>query len=244
MQPERKSNKAYFMFGRFNPVTIGHGAIFKQLAEDATQDGADAYVFVSSTQNSEKNPLSVDRKLYYINKLYGNLGIHFINTTTCTLGKNPTPCKGPPLVIARLREMGYTHLYMYVGSDRLEDFQWIPKANMKKIEQGANINPVVLVNKMPPRTGNNFVASMSASKIREAALKDPVNESSIQFIKNGTGLSENDAKGLLYEIRTAIPRHNTRPFYENTSTPKKRRKKGGKRHTCRRHTYKMNKNKK
>lgn len=235
MQPQKTSDKAYFMFGRFNPVTIGHGAIFKQLADDAKNDGADAYVFVSSTQNSNKNPLTVDRKLHYINKLYGNIGIHFINTTTCNLGKKPRPCKGPPMVIERLREMGYTHLYMYVGSDRLEDFQWIPKLNMKKREQGANINPVVLVNKMPPRTGNNFVATMSASKIREAALADPISEASIEFIRNGTGLSRNNAETLLYEIRTAIPRRN---INENATSHKRPRKQGGKHRS---HTVKTKK---
>ena len=230
--------KAYFMFGRFNPVTVGHGSIFRQLAEDARQDGADAYVFVSSTQNSNKNPLSIEQKMEYINKLYGDLGIHFINTTSCHLGNKVGPCKSVPSVLERLREMRYTNLFMYVGSDRVEDFQWIPKSNIKKREQGANINPVVLVNKMPPRSNNNFIASMSASKIRAAALTmsrpgSEEDESSIQFIRRGTGLSRNNTIQLRQDIRNAIF---SSPI--NQPTQKRSKKKGG---TYRKYTAKKSK---
>ena len=206
---EKTSDTAYFMFGRFNPPTIGHGAVFKKLAEDAKQDHADAFVFVGSTQNTNKNPLNVYQKMDYINKLYGDLGIHFINTTTCELGKKKGPCTNPSFAIERLREVGYDSLVMYVGSDRIEDFQWIVKSNVRK---GIK-NPVQIVNKMPPRNSNNFVASMSATKIRQAARNGD-----IQMVRNGTGLSEENARKLMDDIRSA--------YSAPVHAPTKSRKKG------------------
>ena len=192
----REDKTAYFMFGRFNPPTIGHGSIFRQLAEDAKAAHADAFVFVSSTQDLDKNPLSVDRKMYYLEKLYGDLGIHFINTTTCELGSISGPCTNPVHAIDRLREIGYDKLSMYVGSDRVEGFQWIPKRNIKS---GIN-HPVQIVNKMPPRTANNFMAGISATKIREAARS---NNPDMEIISEGTGLSKKNVITLIREIRNA-----------------------------------------
>ena len=225
---------AYFMFGRFNPPTVGHGSIFKKLAEDAKQDGADPFVFVSSTQDSDKNPLTVDQKIYYLEKLYGNLGIRFINTTTCELGIKTGPCKNPSFVIERLREAGYDKLVLYVGSDRIEDFQWMIKTNMKKLENGKIKYPIEIVNRMPPRNSNNFVASMSATKIRQAAHNDD-----IEFVKLGTGLSNNNARKLINEIRSVSGNQliqAAKKLKINNKTPRRRR--GGKRSTIKRSTSK------
>jgi nicotinic acid mononucleotide adenylyltransferase len=209
MASANKSKKAYFMFGRFNPPTIGHGSIFRKLIEDAKakkDDQVDVFVFVSSTQDLDKNPLPVERKMHYLKTLYGKLGIHFVNTTTCELGPTSGPCTGPVQIIDRLREMGYKELSMYVGSDRVDGFQWIPKRN--KI-QGITY-PVQIVNAMPARTKNDFVAGMSASKIREAARsKDPEMDKMVEgtdmtqkqkIVSDGTGLSKDDVDILIGEI--------------------------------------------
>lgn len=126
---------AYFMFGRFNPPTIGHGAVFRKIVDDAKQNGADAFAFVSNTKNSDKNPLTVDQKMYYLEKLYGNLGIRFINTTTCELGSKTGPCKNPSFAVERLRSAGYDKIVLYAGSDRIDDVQWILKSDLKKVEK-------------------------------------------------------------------------------------------------------------
>jgi len=207
MASANKSKKAYFMFGRFNPPTIGHGSIFRKLIEDAKAADADVFVFVSSTQDLDRNPLPVERKMHYLEKLYGDLGIHFVNTTTCELGPTSGPCTGPGQVVDRLREMNYDKLSMYVGSDRVDGFKWIPKKN---INQGITY-PVKIVNAMPARTKNGLVESMSASKIREAARSNNPKMDKIvegtdmtqkqKIVSDGTGLPINDVNILIGEIR-------------------------------------------
>jgi len=177
----RELETAYFMFGRFNPPTIGHGKAFEQLANDATKDHADTYVFVSSTQNNNKNPLTVEQKIYYLERLYGGLGIRFINTTTCPLGSGK-PCKSPFQAIPRLQEMGYKNLTMYVGSDREEDFASVTK-----------YYPTIKVT-----TGKNGerTEGISATEVRKAAR-----QGNIASVIRITGLSNNNARKLIREIR-------------------------------------------
>jgi len=209
MSIAKTSDRAYIMFGRFNPPTIGHGAIFKKLSDDAKEDGADAFVFVGTAQNSDKNPLTVDQKLYYLEKLYGNLGIHFINTALpFPIGLKGGTCTNPSFAVARLREAGYKILVIYAGSDRVNDFQWIRSSNLKK---GLEF-PVEIVNRMPPRTENNFVSSMSATKIRQAARNGD-----LQMVRNGTGLSEENARMLMNQIRNAPDK-----IVNNRKNPKSR----------------------
>ena len=216
---------AYFMFGRFNPPTVGHGSIFRKLAADADHDGADAFVFVSSTQDSDKNPLTVEQKMYYLEKLYGNLGIRFINTSTCELGIKKGPCKNPSFAMERLREDGYDKLVLYVGSDRIEDFQWMVKSNLKKLDEKKIKYPIEIVNRMPPRSSNNFVASMSATKIRQAAQNN-----NIEFVKMGTGLLNNDARKLIDEIRS-VSGNQLIQVTKRLKINNKTRRRGGKRST-------------
>jgi hypothetical protein len=208
----KTSDTAYFMFGRFNPVTIGHGAIFEKLADDA-HGHADAYVFVSSNkkQNS-KNPLTVEEKMEYINKLYSERfhgRIQFINS-----GPHACNCNSALSAAKKLREKGYKTLVMYVGSDheegKGEDFTWVSKANEKYLhETHTNGTPLTIRNRiMPERTksGNIRIMSpedMSASKIRQIAHNSelPYSEK-IDLVSQGTGLKRKDAIQLIEQIST------------------------------------------
>lgn len=204
----RELKTAYFMFGRFNPPTIGHGKAFEQLANDATRDHADTYVFVSSTQNNNKNPLTVEQKIYYLEKLYGDLGIRFINTTTCPLGSGK-PCKSPFQAIPRLQEMGYKNLTMYVGSDREEDFASVTK-----------YYPTIKVT-----TGKNGerTEGISATEVRKAARSG-----NALIVQKLTGLSEKNAKQLIEDIKkeNAKRLHHT---YSKASKSKASRRKASSR---------------
>jgi Holliday junction resolvasome RuvABC DNA-binding subunit len=117
---------------------------------------------------------------------------------------------------------------MYVGSDRLEGFQWIRESNIKK---GMEF-PVSIVNKMPPRTANNFVASISATKIRQAARINNIN-----MVKEGTGLNNQNARKLINEIKATNQIVSGLSQIEIGPNAKKSRKKGG-------HTRKTRKSKK
>ena len=101
------------MFGRFNPPTIGHGRSIDRLIELAA--GTDAYVFVTSTQDPVKNPLSVGEKVEILKKMFPNPEVvRIINT-------DAQDCRTVFKAIYALKDRGYTDISFVGGSDRTEE---------------------------------------------------------------------------------------------------------------------------
>lgn len=112
--------KAYFAVGRFQPPTIGHAALIETLATLAQKEGADAFVFVSSTQGTGKeklkNPLTSDEKTLFLQKMFPE-GVTFVDTAKCD-----PKCGGPYAAYFNLLNRGYTDITLVAGSDREADF--------------------------------------------------------------------------------------------------------------------------
>ena len=186
---------AFFAFGRFQPPTLGHGLLFKELAATAAAEGADAFVFVSSTQDKKKNPLSVDRKVYWLERMYSGLPIRFVNTTTCGIDPMGKSCKTIFQVLDALRNAGYADLRMYVGSDRVEDFTKL----LGKYES-ENAKPVTIVGSGKVRNASSAnLSGMSGTKMREAALRGDM-----EAFKAGTGFTDENASALMAEVRAGM----------------------------------------
>ena len=116
--PTTEEKAAYFIFGRFQPPHIGHAHLINILYREAKEDGADPYVFPTSTQDGIRNPLSIERKVVYMKKMFPPRlypGLTIINTTT-------QDCKTIYKVIGHLKEAGYTNITLCVGQDRVESF--------------------------------------------------------------------------------------------------------------------------
>jgi nicotinic acid mononucleotide adenylyltransferase len=74
-------SRAIFSFGRYNPPTVAHDALFKQMCYDSQVFRcSDVYFFVSQTQDKKRNPLSYQFKLDYLRKVYPQL--NFIQDET------------------------------------------------------------------------------------------------------------------------------------------------------------------
>jgi len=114
----RKKNhtKAIFVFGRFQPPTIGHSVIINEISEQASRKDADGYVFVSSSQDRIKNPLTIRQKLNVLLRMYPDKNVTFVDTTLCN-------CKQLFSIVDLLKDAGYTELTFIVGSDRVIEFQ-------------------------------------------------------------------------------------------------------------------------
>ena len=116
----------YVSFGRFQPPTKGHLDNFNGLSRAA---GSNEYrIYLSQTQDTKgDNPLSADSKAYYMKKLMNGHASHIYS--------------GPQWnVVAKCLQHcmkdGYDHLVFMVGSDRVNDFQWVIRSNGKTAKDG------------------------------------------------------------------------------------------------------------
>lgn len=217
---------AHFIFGRFQPPTVGHGALIQKISESAGQ--GDAYVFVSSTQDAKKNPLNVVQKIKWLKQMFGQKygNVKFINTTSCpTINEVSTNgCKNPIVAIYALIQAGYKQAFFYAGSDRAEGYKkTVSKCNFEGIELevvqvGAEREPEQqIVGKkrgfveknteqcpskmiMETETETDDISGVSGTKMRNYAVACNTTE----FAKGVINLSDADINELIEQIRTGL----------------------------------------
>jgi len=149
-------SRAIFSFGRYNPPTVAHDALFKQMCYDSQVFRcSDVYFFVSQTQDKKRNPLSYQFKLDYLRKVYPQL--NFIQDETI---------KTPFDAVCYLGKKGFEYLTFYVGSDRVEDFRIQKYINHPDLEKRIpTVQQLTIVQFGENRKNNN----LSSTAAREAA---------------------------------------------------------------------------
>jgi hypothetical protein len=183
---EKRSEKVFFTYGRFQPPTIGHRMLVESVASAAATAGADAYVFATSTQDSKRNPLTVGEKVYWMKKVFVGIPIRIINTTVCKGASKP--CRTIPEILGILSAAGYSQIEMFVGSDRTEDFRKFVPASIPIHSTGEERDEAA-----------EGIVGMSGTKLRNAAVRG-----NLSALKNGTGLSNNNAGVLADHIRHGL----------------------------------------
>lgn len=161
----------YFSFGRFQPPTRGHKELIDYL-ESKCQEGADAYLFVSSNEKEPKrNPLTGPEKLGLLKKMYPGTCVKFITAP------------GPIQAVKSLRNI-YKHqkINMVFGDDHAKqsktDFDFLTGPRY-----GITIDPPM------PRE----IKVISGTKLRELAI-GKTNQNTKNFsdgIKTGNMTNEN-----------------------------------------------------
>ena len=221
---------AHFIFGRFQPPTIGHGALIKSISKFAGT--GDAYVFVSSTQDSKKNPLNVVQKIKWLKQMFGERysNVKFINTTSCPIINEVSTngCKNPIVAIYALKQAGYKSALLYAGSDRAAGYtKTISKCNFEGIllevvqvgdervtepqivgkkrdfdENNIEQCPskMIMETETETETETDNIAGVSGTKMRNYAVECNTTE----FTKGVINLSDDDVNELIGEIRTGL----------------------------------------
>jgi len=207
IEPKR-GTAALFTFGRFQPPTTGHQILIESVAAAADAAGADAYIFVTSSANNleakavknmmksgefkslkeNENPLSVDAKVFYLNKMYPATNVTFINTTQYE-------CKQLFQVIDRLKSAGYESIAMMAGSDRVPTFA-------KMFEKAEVDVEVISAGERNVNMASNAPKAMSGTKMRLAAVRGD-----LEFFKRGVmigDMTEADAKDLMGLVRVGL----------------------------------------
>jgi hypothetical protein len=179
---EAKQKTMVFSFGRMNPPTIGHEKVVNVIKETASARGADARLYLSHTNDKDKNPLTYDEKAKYAKKAFGIFKKSRARTII-EVGKE-------------LEAEGYTDLVLVFGEDRDDVFfKLLNKYNGKDF----NFNTIERVSAGKRNPNAKGVEGISGTKLRELARNGEVEE----FKKAlASKLSDSDKTAIYKKIRS------------------------------------------
>lgn len=182
---ELPSKKVVFAFGRFQPPTIGHELLVNAVKRVA---GKDAHViYASRTQDAKKNPLPVNRKVYYLKRMFPGTNFMAAGETTRTL-----------IEVAKELNKKYKNIIMVAGSDRVPEYKrLLNEYNGKEF----NFDTIDVVSAGERDPDGDGASGMSATKMREAAKKGD-----FKSFKQGLPhtITTVDAKRLMNEVREGM----------------------------------------
>lgn len=192
---EARAKSAVLTFGRMNPPTKGHRALYDKMLDIASSTGSDVFVFLSHTQDNKKNPLGSKTKKFFVEKLLD--------------AKNVVANPKIRTLIDALNWLTYnkkySKIYFVVGADRVAPIRdIIEKYNGHKTKEG--IVPfhfpegaeVVSAGERDPDADD--ISGVSASKARALAAQGQFDA----FIDIIPGTNTTLKKKLYNELRRKL----------------------------------------
>jgi predicted nucleotidyltransferase len=164
MVTEAAGKSVAFAFGRFNPPTIGHEKLIRKVASTPANDYR---IFLSRSEDAQKNPLSPQQKLTIMKKMFPQHASKImINKTNMVLD-----------LATDLYNKGFREVKMIAGSDRVREFETIlKKYNDQRNRHGYyNFDKIEVVSAGERDPDAEGATGMSASKMRAAAAKGDLN---------------------------------------------------------------------
>ncbi len=190
---EAPSKGVVFMFGRFNPPTIGHEKMVKRAIAVAKRAGIrDVRLYPSFTQDPKRNPLAHKEKVKWLRKFFK--GVKVIDDRDA---------RTPFAAARKLSDEGVKRVIMIAGGDRIKEFQSQISKYIKHKDPDKSFEfdefQVVSAGERDPDAED--ASGMSASKMRGfAAAKDFGN-----FVKGvPSRANKTDASGLFAALRKAM----------------------------------------
>ena len=180
------SKKLIFAFGRFNPPTIGHAKLMREVITQARKNNANHIVYASASQDKRSNPLDVRTKVKFMQKMFRQNKIKAAGGTQRTF-----------MEILKFYNRMYGEIVMVAGSDRINEFQKLADKYNGKDYDYKSIKVVSSGERDPDAEG---VSGMSASKMREMAKNDDYRS----FKKGVVSLSDSDTKALFNAVKKGM----------------------------------------
>lgn len=183
----------YFTFGRMNPPTEGHGKLLDKLSSSARN--APYMVFLSQTNDKNKNPLQYKDKIKFVRKMFPKHARQIILDTKI---------KTPMHALDHLYNKGYKKVVMIAGSDRVVEWDLrLNKYNGKKRHEGFyNFEGGIKVVSAGIRDPDSKdVEGYSGTKQRESAKANDFQTFSLALPRT---MSDKDAKTLFNTVRTGM----------------------------------------
>jgi phosphopantetheine adenylyltransferase len=177
--------KIVFAFGRFQPPTIGHELLVKTVKKIAGTT-ADHIIYASKTQDAKKNPLAVERKVYYLKRMFPGMNFAAATEQQRTF-----------MEVAAALNKKYKHIVMVAGSDRIADYKRLLNTYNGK---DFNFDSIEVVSAGERDPDADDATGMSGTKMREAAKKGD-----FKLFKTGLPhtITDLDARRLMNELRKA-----------------------------------------
>ena len=181
-----KANKLIFAFGRFNPPTIGHAKLMREVITQARKNNANHIVYASASTDRRKNPLDVNTKVKFMKKMFPQNKIQAAGGNQRTF-----------MEILKFYNRMYGEVIMVAGSDRIREFQSLADKYNGKDYEYKKVTVVSSGERDPDAEG---VAGMSASKMREMAKNNDYRN----FKTGVTGLSDSDTRELFSAVKKGM----------------------------------------
>jgi hypothetical protein len=184
---ELPSKKVVFAFGRFQPPTTGHELLVRAVERLASTHNASHVIYASRTQDKTKNPLPVDRKVYFLKRMFPTANFMAAGPTTRTF-----------IEVAKELNKKYKDIIMVAGSDRVMEYtKLLNQYNGKEF----NFNTIQVVSAGERDPDSDDASGMSGTKMRDAAKKGD-----FDTFKKGlpTTLTTADGRRLMNELRQAM----------------------------------------
>ena len=184
---------AVFVFGRFNPPTIGHEKLINAVIAVNQREGGTALIYGSHSQDSRKNPLTHKQKFKWLIKMFPRMKKSLQSTAT---EKNV-------MEIATELNGKYDKLVMVAGSDRVDEFTSLLNSyNGIKSKHGFYKFEEIEVKSAGERDPDADGASgMSASKMRKAATQGDFKA----FLLGASDeLTVKDKKNMMNDVRKGL----------------------------------------
>ena len=158
------TKEASFVFGRFNPPTIGHEKLFDTLKKQSR--GGSYRIYTSRSVDAKNNPLQSKDKIKFLRKMFPKHARNIMADADVRTVLD---------VAVKLYDQGFTKVSLVAGSDRIKEFDiLLNKYNGKQSKHGfynfeGAINVVSAGERDPDAEG---ATGMSASKMRMAAQQN------------------------------------------------------------------------
>ena len=182
-----------FMFGRFNPPTLGHEKMVETAVRVARKFGIrEVRLYASYSQDSKKNPILHEDKIKWLRKFFTDVTV-----------VEDTDARSPFDVARKLSEEGVQRVVMVAGGDRASEFQYrIGKyINHPDPEKSFTFEHFQVVSGGGRDPDADDASGVSASKMREFAADADFGS----FIKGLPTLANlRDGKELFEAIRRGM----------------------------------------
>ena len=197
---DQPNKKVVFTFGRLNPPHYGHGGLIKTLQLVAKQKAAHWYLFVSSKNEPEKNPLTYEQKCHWIRILFPEVEGHLVIDPSI---------KTPLIAATWLYKQGFRSATFVAGEDDMESYSQMIKSgnehgrknpNLLKMGKGFYFEPLEFdisarltsaTNSRAAATNNDpeaFARSILGPKITNPQLLKAVAKDMFPMVRKGMQL--------------------------------------------------------